>query len=181
MARPLAAAGSPLAADSLTVPRSPDDVTGADAMSVVVRTKNQPPPRTSSIGWVPTVAATSDRRWSRPSGPMLYEETVPDPALARYARVPASLTVSQHAAAWDSPTSLMGCSAPAPPTRYEVAALTPPAPPPASETMASPPALNPKPYGAVPVETVCRKPESLPVEVTLNVSMLLLTFSVTIT
>jgi len=112
MARPLAAAGSPLAADSFTDPRSPDDVTGADAMSEVVRTKNQPAPEDLID------RMNSDRRGHVRSkvqpaaGPMLYEETVPDPALARYARVPVALTVSQHAAACDSPTSLMGCKAP---------------------------------------------------------------------
>jgi len=30
----------------------------------------------------------------------------------------------------------------------------------ASETIASPPELNPNPYGAVPVEAVCRSPVS---------------------
>src|ERR1700688_633881 len=116
-ARPEVAAGSPLAADWFTAPRSPEALTGAEAISVEVRTKNQPPPVTWSMGWTPTVAATADRRVSPPPGPMLYEETVPDAAFARYARLPAAFTTSQHAAACDSPTSLMGCKAPAAPTR----------------------------------------------------------------
>src|ERR1700726_112546 len=116
-ARPEAAAGRPLAADWFAAPRSPEVETAAEAISVVVRTKIQPAPVTSPRGRTRTVAATAERRVSPPPGPMLYEETVPDAAFARYARLPAAFTTSQHAAACDSPTSLMRCNAPAAPTR----------------------------------------------------------------
>src|SRR5438552_7674420 len=109
---------------------------------------------------------------------MSYAETVPDPVLATYARVPLRLTTSQHAADWPLPTSLIGCNPPSSSTRYDVAALALGAPPAASETMRSPCRVKSNPNGVAPVEAVVCSSTSRSCD-TSKVSMVLLTFSAT--